>query len=301
MYCDFFGLRRRPFKLSPDLAFFYQQADRETLLQALLFAVRRGDGLMTVIGEVGVGKTTLLHLLSHSLPKDYRPVQLASPNVNAHELLKLICLELALPVTANDTQQDLTRLLQQFLIEQHCLGQRVILLVDEAQAIVPDTLEELRLLSNLETHDDKLLQMILFGQPELEATLNDVRLRPIKDRVVHQFRLQPLNSMEVMAYLNYRMRVAGYLQADVFSLKTARRIRRLSKGLPRAINLCADKLLMAAFSRGDRVLNRKHFQVLEGRHRVRGGVGWFVAVSLVGLLSITSWYGLSMGWQGEAG
>ncbi len=293
MYCSFFGLKKLPFKISPDLTFFYKQAAREEITQALLFSIERGDGIITVTGEVGVGKTTLLRLLSDMLPDNYIQVYISSPNLSAEALLKFICSELAISVNPEDGKADLMNRLNRFLIDEYRQNRRVVMLVDEAQAMMLDTLEEIRLLGNLETADDKLLQMVLFGQPELDVTLQDPRVRPFKDRIANHFTIQPLNDDEVMHYLNYRMRVAGYMQADLFTMKMAKRIRGATGGLPRSINLLADKLLMVAFSKGDTQLKTSHLNGLfsspsSGNYRLPFGI----AASLGGVAVILAlWWG----------
>lgn len=290
MYCSFFGLKKLPFKISPDLAFFYKHAAREEITQALLFSIERGDGIITVTGEVGVGKTTLLRLLSDTLPDNYIQVYISSPNLSAEALLKFICSELAIPVSPADGKADLMNRLNRFLIDEYRQNRRVVMLVDEAQSMMLDTLEEVRLLGNLETGDDKLLQMVLFGQPELDVTLQDPRVRPFKDRIANHFMIQPLNDEEVMHYLNYRMRVAGYMQSDLFSLKIAKQIREQTGGLPRSINLLADKLLMVAFSKGDAHLKVSHFkELVSGVPTKPARLPWVLAASVAVMAVVLAW------------
>ncbi len=290
MYCSFFGLKKLPFKISPDLTFFYKQAARDEIAQALLFSIQRGDGIITVTGEVGVGKTTLLRLLSDRLPANYIQVYISSPTLSDKALLTFICTELSIPVNPEEGKPELMTRLNRFLIDEYRQNRRVVMLIDEAQAMTLDALEELRLLGNLETEEDKLLQMVLFGQPELDVTLQDSRVRPFKDRVANHFTIQPLDDDEVMHYLNYRMRVAGYMQADLFSLGIAKRIRQATGGLPRSINLLADKLLMVAFSKGDARLKASHFKGLVPQsNKIRSRLTWglvasFMVVAVVAVL-----------------
>lgn len=275
MYCSFFGLKKLPFKISPDLSFFYTQADRDDIRHAIQYSIERGDGIIKVVGEVGVGKTTLLRLLAEKLPESYRKIYISSPNLSAKDLLKFICTDLQISILVSDTKLDLMNRLNQFLLSEYAENRRVVMLIDEAQAMTLDTLEEVRLLGNLETGEDKLLQIVLFGQPELDATLNDPRVKPLKDRIACHVAIPALNAEEVMQYLNYRMRIAGYMDQDLFTLKLARRIQQLTEGLPRSINLLADKLLMVAFSKGDHRLKMQHFKTLTPEHLLpRVSSGW---------------------------
>lgn len=262
MYCSFFGLKKLPFKISPDLSFFYTQAARDDIAHALLYSIERGDGIIKVVGEVGVGKTTILRLLAEKLPESYRKIYISSPNLSSIDFLRFICSDLQIEVQNTDTKLDLMNRLNQFLLTEYAQNRRVVMLIDEAQAMTLDTLEEVRLLGNLETGEDKLLQIVLFGQPELEVTLNDPRVKPLKDRIACSVTIPALKAEEVMHYLNYRMRVAGYMGQDLFTLKLARRIQQMTQGLPRSINLLADKLLMVAFSKGDSKLKSQHFKTL---------------------------------------
>lgn len=288
MYCSFFGLQKLPFKISPDLSFFYKHASRDDIVQALLYSVERGDGIIKVVGEVGVGKTTLLRLLAEKLPSHYQKVYISSPNLSSLDLLKFICSELNLKTDQITTKLDLINRLNSFLIEEYRQGRRVVMLIDEAQSMTLDTLEEIRLLGNLETEEDKLLQMVLFGQPELDMTLQDSRIKPLKDRIACHVLIPPLDTEEVMRYLNYRMRVAGYMGQDLFNLSVSKKIQKLTQGLPRSINLLADKLLMIAYSKGDHKLKLNHFKRLNPEHSSRS-LQWGLSVALLLMVVVLGW------------
>ncbi|MDR9498101.1 MAG: AAA family ATPase [Hydrogenovibrio sp.] len=260
MYLSHFGLHKWPYKLTPDLSFFFRQASREAVVEAVQYAIARGDAVVKVSGAVGVGKTMLLRLLTQRLSGDYQIVYLSAPNLSPTDILRVICAELSVNLTGQENKADLLSRIQKTLIERYQDGQRVVMLVDEAQALTPDALEEIRLLGNLETEWDKLLQVVLFGQPELDKTLEDPRIRPLKDRLACNVTLSPLTTKEVKEYLNYRMRIAGYLETDFFSDQAARKIHRITGGLPRSINVLADKLLMAVYASGDKRLKNKHFR-----------------------------------------
>lgn len=263
MYLSHFGLHKWPFKLTPDLAFFYRQASREAVAEAVQYALARGDGVIKVSGDVGIGKTMLMRLLMQRLSGPYQVLLLSAPNMAPVDILKLIARDLSASVPEQATKADLLSGIQQALIARHQQGKKVILMVDEAQALTLDALEEIRLLGNLETEWDKLLQVILFGQPELDKTLDDPRMRPLKDRLACNVVLKPLNASEVKGYLNYRMRIAGFLENDFFDDAAAKKIHRLTQGLPRSMNLLADKLLMAVYADGGDRLKSKHFKKID--------------------------------------
>jgi type II secretory pathway predicted ATPase ExeA len=263
MYSEFFGLKTLPFKITPDLKFFYKYASREDVAEALIYSLSRGDGIIKVVGEVGSGKTTLLRLLASKLPNNIVKVYVSSPNLSPADFLQFICSELGIVFKESPSKLEIVKALQNILIEIHKNGKKVVLLIDESQSMTVDTLEEVRLLGNLETQTDKLIQIILFGQPEFDATLSDERLKSFKDRLASEISIPALTTDEVYIYLNYRMRIAGSMYGEVFGKKVSKKIQLVSKGLPRAINLLADKLLMAAFSQGDNQVKISHFKMLD--------------------------------------
>jgi type II secretory pathway predicted ATPase ExeA/Na+-transporting methylmalonyl-CoA/oxaloacetate decarboxylase gamma subunit len=262
MYRGYFGLTQLPFKNTPDLHFFYEQASRKDILNALTYVIQRGDPIVKVTGEVGCGKTTLLRLLADSLDERFTLVYINSPNLTPKDLLFHIADELSLSFDANLPKFHLLKTLRHQLVSLHASGKNVVMLVDEAQAMSFDTLEEVRLLSNLETNTDKLIQIVLFGQPELDQALEKHQLRQLKDRISYNIHVAPLTAQEVQAYLNYRMRQASFKDLDFFDAKFSKMIHKLSGGLPRAINTIADQLLMAVFGAGDKRLKNKHFKNL---------------------------------------
>jgi type II secretory pathway predicted ATPase ExeA len=301
MYRSFFGLKELPFKISPDLSYFYKQASREEMVEALLYSILRGDGIVKVVGEVGIGKTMMLRMLVEKLPKHYQNIYISSPNLSPIDFLKFICSELQISYDSTDTKHDLVKRLQARLIETYAQGKRVVMLVDEAQSMTLDALEEVRLLGNLETETDKLLQMVLFGQPELDTTLHDVRVKPLKDRIAAELTLPPLNANEVLMYLNYRMRVAGRLDQDVFTSQIAKQVWKISGGFPRAINLLADKLLMAAFSDGDIQVKKKHLGTLGYSSTSNKGTGMWPKYAVVFGGLLVSLSVMAFVWQKEQG
>lgn len=291
MYRSFFGLSSLPFKTTPELQMFYKDGSREQILEALLYTVQRGDGIVKVTGEVGSGKTMLLRLLSSRLPEDIEIIYINSPNLSAKDILLYICTEINIDVSGFTEKFSLTKALNEKLVELHASGKRVVMLIDEAQAMTFDALEEIRLLSNIETNDDKLLQMVLFGQPELDVAMENEKIRQIKSRISYSIHVPPLNNDEVYAYLNYRMRQAGYTGLDVFSPQVSKKIQRLSKGLPRNINVIADKILMACFGSGDKVAKSKHLKgVTEEQSFIDKRLVGFVVFSVLLIISSLVFY-----------
>ena len=249
MYYAHFGLSDAPFRITPHTEFFFGGAQRGPLLDALMYAITTDEGIIKVSGEVGTGKTMLCRMLMERLPLSVESIYIANPLLTPDDVLQTIARELGCELPQGARGAHLSTL-QEHLIRLHGDAKRVVVLIDEAHAMPADTLEEIRLLSNLETQRHKLLHIVLFGQPELDAMLNRVAMRQLKDRITQQFKLTPLTRVEVAAYVDFRMRAAGYRGPDVFSDAAIRRIARASRGLTRRINILADKSLLAAFAAG---------------------------------------------------
>jgi type II secretory pathway predicted ATPase ExeA/septal ring-binding cell division protein DamX len=257
MYLDHFGLREPPFRITPHTEFFFSGANRGATLEALLYAITAGEGMVKVTGEVGSGKTMLCRVLMERLPETVEMVYLAVPSLSRDEMLAAIANDLGIDTTgANITK--VMRSLQDKLISIHAAGRQVVTLIDEAHAMPLATLEEIRLLSNLETGTEKLLQIVLFGQPELDAHLALPHMRQLKERITHGFTLAPLPPREIRDYLNFRLRAAGYHGPDLFSAEALRIIADASEGLTRRINIFADKTLLAAFAAGTHTVTGDH-------------------------------------------
>jgi type II secretory pathway predicted ATPase ExeA len=247
MVLDHFGLREAPFRITPHTDFFFHGAGRGATLDALLYAIVNDEGIVKVSGEVGSGKTMLCRVLIERLPPTVRSVYLAAPSFAPDELLRELAHELeARP--ADNRLASMLRALQERLIELYAADRRAVILIDEAHAMPDETLEQVRLLANLEAGRRKLLQIVLFGQPELDARLAGPRLRPLKDRITHGFRMRPLSRAEVGAYISFRMRAAGYRGAGAFTPRAIEAIARASGGLTRRVNVLADKCLLAAYA-----------------------------------------------------
>ncbi|HEY4997855.1 MAG TPA: AAA family ATPase [Usitatibacter sp.] len=249
MYLQHFGLREAPFRITPHTEFFFSGANRGATLEALLYAITAGEGMVKVTGEVGSGKTMLCRVLMERLPATVETIYLAVPSLSRDEMLAAIANDLGIDTAGANTTR-LIRSLQDKLIEIHSTGRQVVALIDEAHAMPLATLEEIRLLSNLETGTEKLLQIVLFGQPELDAHLALPHMRQLKERITHSFSLAPLPPRDVRDYLNFRLRAAGYHGPDLFGPEVLRIINEASEGLTRRINIYADKTLLAAFAAG---------------------------------------------------
>lgn len=258
MYTEHFGLAQPPFKITPNTAFFFPGGNRGPILDALVYAITQGEGIVKVTGEVGSGKTMLCRMLETSLPDTVETVYLANPSVAPGEILHAVAFELHLAIAPDASRLQVMQQLQDHLVQEHAQERQVVVFVEEAQAMPIATLEEIRLLSNLETQHHKLMQIVLFGQPELDETLADPNIRQLKERITHSFRLDPLNTTDIRAYLNFRMRQAGYKGPDVFSVGAIREIARVSLGLTRRINIVADKALLAAYTERTHEISARH-------------------------------------------
>jgi type II secretory pathway predicted ATPase ExeA/septal ring-binding cell division protein DamX len=247
LYLEHFGLSEPPFRITPHTDFFFDGADRGATLEALVYSILHDEGIVKVSGEVGSGKTMLCRVLMERLPAHVETVYLATPSLARDEIFAALSDELELALPDSRTSAAL-RALQEHLIRLYAAGRRVVVLIDEAHVMPDETLEQVRLLSNLESNRHKLLQIVLFGQPELDETLAKPSLRQLRDRITHSFRTRPLSEAEVSKYVSFRMRAAGYRGPDVFSPNAIGLIARAASGLTRRINILADKALLSAFT-----------------------------------------------------
>jgi type II secretory pathway predicted ATPase ExeA len=277
LYLDHFRLSEAPFGITPNGRFFFAGRTHGAILEALQHAVLDEDGIIVVVGEVGSGKTMLCRMLADQLPRDRVDlVYLSNPSFGPREILHSMLADWGLQVAPD---QPPLLAIQDALIQRHAQGRRVVVLIDEAQAMSPESLEEIKLLSNLETAQHKLLQIVLFGQPELDALLALPRLRQVRDRVVHRFDLTPLDPDDAMAYVDHRLRRAGWTGGALFESKALRQLVQASGGRVRAIHLLADKALLAAFAQGNRQILKTHVRraVAEfrpGTSSFWGRLGW---------------------------
>ena len=257
MYLEHYGLNEPPFRITPHTDFFFDGADRGATLEALIYAILNDEGIVKVSGEVGSGKTMLCRVLMERLPAHVDTIYLSTPSLGRDEILFAIADELKLQFTQTRMSVAL-RELQEHLIGLYAAGRRVVILIDEAHAMPEETLEQVRLLSNLESSRHKLLQIVLFGQPELDEALAKPSLRQLKDRITHSFRMRPLSESEVGMYLGFRMRAAGYRGPEVFTPKAVSLIARAADGLTRRINILADKSLLSAYAVDTHAVTAQH-------------------------------------------
>jgi type II secretory pathway predicted ATPase ExeA len=263
VYLDYFGLKESPFRITPNTDYWYAGGQRGEILAALLYAIGQGEGIIKVVGEVGSGKTMLCRKLAAQLPDSVDSVYLGNPTLSPDDMLAAILADLGIETPEAGRQARLAQL-NAALMARHAAGRRVVVFVEEAQGIALDNLEFLRLLTNLETATDKLLQIVLFGQPELDAQLADPRIRQLKDRITLSLNLSPLAEAEVAAYLRARLAVAGYRGPDLFPPALITRMKQLSGGLSRRINVLADKTLLAAYAAQTHTLAPAHLEAAAG-------------------------------------
>ena len=256
MYKNFFGFNERPFKLVPNPAYLFLSRSHEEALAHLAYAVIQGEGFIEITGEVGTGKTTLCRAFLEHLDDNTKTAYIFNPNLNSFELLKAINDEFGIPSDADNTK-DLIDILNAFLIEQKTQGRNTILLIDEAQNLTNEVLEQLRLLSNLETARHKLLHIILVGQPELKEKLNSHELRQLRQRISLSCRLVPLSFKDVRNYIQHRINVASGKPGIRFADAAYRSIYNYSQGIPRLINIVCDRALLTAFGLDQKEITQK--------------------------------------------
>ncbi|MEM7542075.1 MAG: AAA family ATPase, partial [Pseudomonadota bacterium] len=295
MYLEHFGLSKPPFKITPDPELFFAGGNRGAVLEALIYAVSSGEGIVKVVGEVGSGKTMLCRMLERELPDHCEIVYLANPALKADEILGAIAFELGIADQESNSKLKVLHAIQDFLLRKHADGRRVIVFVEEAQGMPIETLEEIRLLTNLETTQDKLLQIVLFGQPELDEKLQLHEIRQLKERITHTFELSPFKPEEVREYLNARIRASGYRGTEIFSKQSAGAIAQCSSGLLRRINILADKSLLAAFAAGQRSVRSQDVRLAakDSGFPVTGSVPLRWSLAFAGLIVV----GLGVGYS----
>ncbi|HVN37270.1 MAG TPA: AAA family ATPase [Myxococcota bacterium] len=254
MYAVHYGFREKPFALSPDPRYLFLSASHREVLGHLVYGIEQGEGFMAISGEVGTGKTTLCRTLLERLGSSCEIAFLFNPTLGPTDLIKAINAELGLS-TFGDSRTELLDVLNTFLLEKHAEGRRVLVIIDEAQNLPVETLEQLRLLSNLETHTAKLLQIVLIGQPEIDAKLDAPELRQLRQRIGVWWRLGPLQRDETLAYVAHRLRVAGGSET-IFSPSAIALVHRHARGVPRLVNLLCDRALLLGYAEGARQIGR---------------------------------------------
>ena len=250
MYLEHFGIREAPFSLTPDTSYFFASPSHQAALNTLLVALRMGEGFIKVVGEVGTGKTLLCRKLLKILGDDYITAYIADPYLTPMQLRMALATELNIEMVAGTGQSQLNQLIHERLLELSETGKGVVLILDEAQALPNESLETLRLLTNLETEKRKLLQIAIFGQPELDQRLAESSMRQLKQRITFSHRLDTIDYEFLGDYVYYRLCQAGYQGQQPFTPKALKLLYRASHGVPRLINVLTHKSLMAAFGRG---------------------------------------------------
>lgn len=260
MYNQFYGFREPPFNITPDPRFLFFSDRHREAFDHLLFGIRERKGFIQITGEVGAGKTTLCRALLEELGPTYRTALILNPTLSPDELLRTVLAELGLSAPAGDRVAAI-EVLNRFLLAQLSEGNDVVLLIDEAQDLSSELLEQIRLLSNLETDQRKLLQIVLVGQPELREKLDRRELRQLRQRITVRYHLAPLTREETERYISHRLRVAGANGRPSFDRWAVRRIYRYSRGVPRLINAVCDKALLAGYVAGEDLLTGRHVRL----------------------------------------
>ncbi len=258
MYQQHFGLTEKPFNLTPDTQFFCQLPPHQEALNVLLLALNNGEGFIKITGDVGTGKTLLCRKLLNELDDRYQTAYLPNPHLTPSGLRKAIADEFSIAYAQNINQQQILQLLNQSLIQISNHGQQAVLIIDEAQAMSLETLEALRLLTNLETEKQKLLQIVLFAQPELDELLKHKSIRQLKQRITFSYQLRPLNYTELVSYINHRLTIAKCTQVNIFSRSALKALHYYSRGIPRLINILAHKSMLVAYGRGQHNITKSY-------------------------------------------
>ena len=258
MYGAHFGLREAPFGITPDTSYFFGSPGSQEALNTLLVAARNGEGFIKITGEVGTGKTLLCRKFMATLGEEFVTAYIPNPFLEARTLMLALADELEIALDKDVDQHRLLKSITERLLELAGQGKRVLLCLDEAQAIPVESLEALRLLTNLETEKRKLLQIVLFGQPELNRKLELDSIRQLAQRITFHYHLGPLKRDDIEYYLAHRLRVAGYDGSRLFTRGAVARLYGASGGIPRLVNIIANKALMACFGEGQQQVSRRH-------------------------------------------
>jgi MSHA biogenesis protein MshM len=256
MYEQYYGLSETPFSLTPDTVFFYQSFTHREALNVLLVAIKAGESFIKVTGEVGTGKTLVCRKLLDALDEQYNTVYLPNPYMSCDALLNAVIVEMG--IADNLEGENYLACINQYLIESAQQANSTVIILDEAQSLPEDSLEAIRLLSNLETEKNKLVQIVLFGQPELDANLAKSSIRQLQQRIMHAYQLKPLNQPSIRSYLQHRIRSAGYIGPELFDQEARKLLFKISQGVPAVINVLCNKAMMLSYASGEFHVQKRH-------------------------------------------
>jgi MSHA biogenesis protein MshM len=281
-YVTYFGLREPPFGITPDTSFFFAGRGTQEALNTLLVAITNGEGFIKITGEVGTGKTLLCRKFLGTLDSGWVSAYIPNPTLEPRALLLALAEELGVPVDAGADQHRLMKGINKCLLDLARLRKRVVLCMDECQAMPFETLEAVRLLTNLETEKRKLLHVVLFGQPELDRRLEDKSIRQLLQRISFHYTLGGMSRSEVGAYVAHRLAVAGSSQSALFSESAIETLHRGSRGVPRLVNILAHKALLLVFGEGGRSVERRHVRaaISDTPAADRIGLAWWPRLRL---------------------
>ena len=289
MYLYHYGIRELPFTLTPNTSYFFGLPSHKEAIQVLLTALKSGEGFIKVTGEVGTGKTLICRKLLNELPDHFVAAYIPNPYLTPVELRRAVASELKVTLSAQADQQEFTQIIQQRLIEINRQNRGVVLIIDEAQALPVESIEALRLMTNLETESRKLLQVVLFGQPELDDKLALPELRQLKQRVTFSYCLQLMDADQVYQYVRHRLNVAGYRGVEIFNRRCCRYLFKASKGTPRIVNVLCHKALMLAYGEGVQQVSLRHIKlaIKDTEAAQSAGMSWRL-VSLCALIMLAA-------------
>ncbi len=271
MYEEYFGLKEEPFSIAPDPHYIYMSQGHREALAHLLYGIERDGGFVLLSGEVGTGKTTVCRCLLDEVPETTDVAFILNPKLTSAELLATICDEFGISYpNGNASVKVFVSRINDYLLDVHTRGRRAVLIIEEAQNLSVEVLEQIRLLTNLETNQRKLLQIIMVGQPEITKKLSQPQLRQLSQRITARYHLGPLPKREVAAYVNYRLSVAGLVRGELFPRSALKRLYRLTGGVPRLINVICDRALLGSYVQGK---NRIDLKTLQTAAREVSGTG----------------------------
>ncbi len=288
MYEAYYGLIEKPFSLTPDTDFFYQSYTHQEALNVLLVAIKSGDGFIKLTGEVGTGKTLLCRKLLDALDHNYSTVYIPNPYMSCNALLHAVIEEMG--ITEKLQGDNYLACINSYLIDSARQSKSTVIILDEAQSLPEESLEAIRLLSNLETEKKKLVQIVLFGQPELDHKLAHSSIRQLQQRIMHAYHLMPLSEEVIRAYLQHRVKSAGYVGPELFDQGARKLLFKISGGIPRIINVLSNKAMMQAYASGEFHISSKHVRAAakDGNvnHRKAGRQGLQAAMLAMFTVSI---------------